>query len=86
MHRTLRRDVLLRLFIIGAISLSMAGRAAGSPTIEATPVPAPKNPDFSSMQYLLGSWNCTSKSSRRPSASTGTTVNSLDSTGFWMIG
>jgi len=69
-----------------AISLGNLDLAIAAPTIESTPVPAPQKPDFAPMKYLMGTWNCTSKSSRRPTASKFTTANSLDSTGYWIIG
>jgi hypothetical protein len=76
----------LSVIVPAMISLGTAGLTASSPAIESTPAPAPPKPDFSSMKYLLGAWSCTTKSSRRPTAATWTTTNSLDSTGYWMIG
>jgi hypothetical protein len=52
--------------------------------VESTPVPAPQKPDFSSMNFLVGTWSCSNKSSRRPSAFPSTTTYALDSNGFWL--
>jgi hypothetical protein len=65
---------------VGTITL-----AASTPTIESTPVPKIPKPDFSSMSWLVGTWSCSFKSARRPSAAAFTQVTTLDSTGFWMI-
>lgn len=71
-----------------AVVLAAAGSialAATTPTTESTPVPKPPKPDFSSMSWLVGTWNCSFKSARRPSAVTFTQVTTLDPAGYWMI-
>lgn len=42
-------------------------------------------PDFSAMQSLIGTWNCTDLSSRRPGPFSTTEVYSMDPSGYWMI-
>jgi hypothetical protein len=51
----------------------------------ATVFPARAKPDFSSMQFLIGSWTCSNLSSRRPGPFTTTEVYSLDPGGYWML-
>jgi hypothetical protein len=71
-------------------AFALAGLAAGSialaaPKMQSTPVPQPPKPDFSSMSWMVGTWNCSFRSSRRPAAISSTSVVSMDPTGFWMI-
>ena len=58
---------------------------AATPAIEGTPVPTRPKPDFSSMQYLIGTWTCSNLSSRRPGPFTTTEVYSMDPAGYWML-
>lgn len=58
---------------------------AAAPAVEGTPVPVRPKPDFSSMQFLLGSWTCSNLSSRRPGPFTTTEVYSMDPSGYWML-
>ncbi|HEY8314267.1 MAG TPA: hypothetical protein VIG51_08810 [Candidatus Baltobacteraceae bacterium] len=59
---------------------------ASAQTAASTPIPMPPKPDLSAMNFLLGTWSCTSKSSRRPSAGTGTVTYAMDPTGYWIVG
>ena len=52
--------------------------------VESTPIPSPGKPNFSSMQYMVGTWNCSIKSSRRPAAYTTTVTYTMDPTGMWI--
>lgn len=52
--------------------------------VETTPIPRPAKPNFSSMQFQLGTWNCTETNTRRASAYTSTLTNTMDPSGFWM--
>ena len=68
--------------------LWMAGGTAtmgATPKVEGTPVPMRPKPDLSSMTFLIGTWQCSDLSSRRPGPFTVTEVWSLDSTGYWMV-
>lgn len=77
-----------KLFILGILlGLAVPGVtafAAGA-KVEGTPVPTPSKPDFSSMKFLIGTWQCTDVSSRRPGPFTVTEIYSLDPTGYWML-
>lgn len=72
-----------------ALVLLLAGTGitafAASPNVEGTPVPTPSKPDFSSMKFLIGTWQCSELSSRRPGPFTITEVYSLDPSGYWML-
>ena len=77
-----------RMLVATTVVLAAAGSmalAATTPTIESTPVPKPPKPDFSSMSWLVGTWNCSFKSTRRPAPVTFTQVTTMDPTGYWMI-
>lgn len=58
--------------------------AAAPAQVESTPIPAPNKPNFSSMQFLIGTWNCSTKSARRPSAYQTTVTYSMDPSGYWI--
>lgn len=59
--------------------------AAATPGIETTPIPLTAKPDWSSMKFLVGTWHCSSKSSRRPSPFVSTLTTSADPTGYWLV-
>jgi hypothetical protein len=76
-----------RFFGVVTLLLTATGTnvlAAGT-TVEKTPVPIGPKPNFSSMQFLVGSWNCTELSSRRPGPFTTTQVYAMDPTGYWIV-
>jgi hypothetical protein len=74
---------------VGALALllmatGVAVSAAGV-QVEGTPVPTRAKPDFSSMQFLIGTWTCSDLSSRRPGPFTITEVYSMDPAGYWIV-
>jgi hypothetical protein len=73
-----------RVIIAAAVLLAALVPASSFAQVESTPIPVPRKPDFSSASFLVGTWTCMSKSSRRPRAFTTITTYSLDSTGYWM--
>lgn len=75
----------LAALVLAFVTASMAAFAAGASGIESTPEPVPPKPDFSSIKFLLGSWTCSTLSSRRPGPYTTTVTGSMDSTGYWLI-
>lgn len=52
--------------------------------VESTPIPAPAKPNFSSMSFLIGTWSCSTKSARRPSAYMTTSTYTMDPSGWWI--
>lgn len=79
-----RSSRILSILALLVMSGSAAALAA-TPAIEGTPVPIRPKPDFSSMQFLIGTWNCVDASSRRPGPFNTTEVYSIDPAGYWMI-
>lgn len=72
--------------ICAAVAFIVAtGGAAIGQTIEATPIPGQPKPDFSSLAFLTGTWNCSVKSSRRPAAYQYTATYAMDPSGYWLI-
>lgn len=63
-------------------ALLIAGGAIAQ--VETTPVPPNPKPDFSSMSFFEGTWNCTESNTRRPRPYTYTSTYTMDSTGYWM--
>jgi hypothetical protein len=58
---------------------------AAQPKAEGTPVPMRPKPDFSTMNFLIGTWTCSNVSSRRPGPFTTVEAYSMDPSGYWMI-
>ncbi len=62
-----------------------AGAAIAAPRVEGTPIPMAAKPDWSSMQFFIGTWKCTDYSSRRPGPFQTTEVYTMDPAGYWMV-
>ncbi|MBV8499321.1 MAG: hypothetical protein JO003_08745 [Candidatus Eremiobacteraeota bacterium] len=73
-----------RILITFAIALAVAVPSYALAQVESTPIPAPHKPNFSSMEFLVGTWACSTKSARRPSAYITTSTYTMDSTGYWL--
>jgi hypothetical protein len=53
--------------------------------VETTPIPMSPKPNFSSMQFQLGTWNCTTTNTRRAVPYTDTSKAVMDPSGYWMV-
>lgn len=53
--------------------------------VESTPIPTPPKPDFSKMTFLMGNWQCSTKSARRPAAYQTTSTATVSPDGYWMV-
>jgi hypothetical protein len=73
-----------RILVAVAIALAAAIPSYALAQVESTPIPAPMKPNFSSMSFLLGTWTCSTKSSRRPAAYVTTSTYAMDPTGYWI--
>ncbi len=79
---------LSRFFLCALTVLLTAGGATAlgaTPKVEGTPVPMRPKPDLSSMKFLIGTWQCSDVSSRRPGPFSVTEVWSKDPSGYWML-
>lgn len=74
----------LRSFVIVAAVAALLAPVVASAQVESTPIPAPNKPNFSSMSFLVGTWNCSTKSARRPAAYLTTVTYAMDSSGYWL--
>lgn len=77
----------MRLFRFAAV-VAIAGACstgALAQTVETTPIPAQPKPDFSTLAFLNGTWNCSVKSSRRPAPYTYTATFAMDPSGYWLV-
>jgi hypothetical protein len=81
MNRSLRVLCALSLLIL----VGGTGAFAATVKIEGTPVPTPPKPDFSTMKFLIGTWECSDLSSRRPGPFNTTEVYSMDPSGYWIV-
>ena len=70
--------------LAAAALLAAAAPAYARAQVESTPIPAPSKPNFSSMEFLVGTWTCSTKSARRPAAYVTTSTYSMDPTGYWL--
>ena len=75
--------------LLGAVAVSclaaVPALADTAPAIEATPIPRPPKPNFTSMLFETGTWKCSTKSARRPTADVSTQTTSLDPSGYWLV-
>ena len=76
----------LRFAFAAATLIALTISSVSAQTSESTPVPAPKKPNFTNMTYMRGKWDCTFRSSRRPTPQYSTIQWSLDSSGYWRTG
>ena len=66
------------------VGIATGSRALAAKTaVEATPIPASVKPDFSKM--MLGKWNCSVMSSRRPGPYFITSTSMISPDGYWLI-
>jgi hypothetical protein len=68
---------------IGLLVLMSTGVFAQTPSVEKTPIPPLAKPDFSNM--LLGTWRCSTKSSRRAWSYETTSTTSPSPDGYWLV-
>lgn len=52
--------------------------------VESTPIPMAGKPNFSSMQFMLGTWTCAVKSARRPAAYIVTSTYTMNPNGWYI--
>ena len=81
MKKSTRCFIILGAFFLALPALSFAQK----PPVEGTPAPTRQKPDWSQSKYLIGTWNCSDVSSRRPGPFQTTTTFSMDPTGYWII-
>jgi len=72
------------LVVAFAAALAVVTPQYAPAQVESTPIPAPKKPNFASLDFLVGSWSCSTKSARRPAPYLSTVTYALDSTGWWL--
>ena len=53
--------------------------------VEGTPIPRDPKPDFSAMSFLVGTWNCSVDSARRPRPFPTTVTTSMSPDGHWLV-
>ena len=74
----------IRLMVAAAVLLAATIPSFAFAQVESTPIPAPKKPNFSSMEFMIGTWTCSTKSARRPAAYITTSTYAMDPTGYWL--
>jgi hypothetical protein len=73
-----------RALVTVAVLLAAAIPSHALAQVESSPIPASQKPNFSSMGFLVGTWTCSTRSSRRPAAFTTAVTYALDPTGYWL--
>lgn len=71
-------------FMLAALFALAISTAHAAPSIESTPAPMPKKPNFAPFAFYVGTWTCTTTMANRPGPETSTETWSLDDTGYWM--
>jgi hypothetical protein len=74
----------LRLLIAVAALAAPVAALPALGQVESTPIPAPVKPNFSSLNFLIGTWTCTTKSSRRPAPFQTVSTYTADPSGYWI--
>lgn len=75
---------MLRSFVTAAALVAAVAPVCGSAQVESTPIPTVVKPSFQSMAFLIGTWNCSTKSSRRPAPFFTTSTYAMDPDGYWI--
>jgi len=70
--------------VAAAVVVLFAASAPAYAQVESTPIPTPAKPNFSSMAFMIGTWTCSTKSSRRPSAYVTTATYKMDPNGWYI--
>lgn len=78
MFRFYRACAALLFAVMGCVSLAGA-------QVESTPIPPAPKPDFSAMQFLVGTWDCSTMSARRPGPYKTTVTTTIEPNGYWMV-
>ncbi|MFZ0364285.1 MAG: hypothetical protein WAL67_08790 [Candidatus Cybelea sp.] len=71
------------LAVFACVTTLLVGTAAIA-QVESTPIPRPAKPNFTSMQFLIGTWNCVATNTRRATGYGSTLTNTMDPSGYWM--
>jgi hypothetical protein len=72
------------LIAVCAWGVLLVPRPGLAQQIESTPVPEQPKPNFSSMNFLIGTWSCSNRSSRRPAPFTTTVTYTASPDGWWI--
>ena len=73
-----------RVLVAVAVLLAAAMPSYAPAQVESTPIPSPNKPNFSSQQFLIGTWTCSTKSARRPAAYVTTVTYKPDPNGWYI--
>ena len=76
-------------FLLTLVSLlSVLGSASASaalPAAQTTPIPRDRRPDFRPFRFMVGRWNCSVESSRRPRPFPATSTTEVTPDGYWLV-
>ena len=72
------------MLILSAAALAVGTTSFARAQVESTPIPAPRKPNFSSAEFLIGTWSCSTKSARRPTPYMTTATYKMDPSGYWI--
>lgn len=70
---------------VSAIVLAVSLASPSAPSVERSPIPRDHRPDFTPLRSMIGAWDCSVLSSRRPHAFPMHAVTSLSSDGYWLV-
>ncbi len=69
--------------VFACVTALLVGTAAIA-QVETTPIPKSAKPNLSSMQFMVGTWNCVETNTRRATGYGSTLTYSMDPSGYWM--
>ncbi len=72
------------LLFAGAAAIASLAPARLPAQVEATPIPSPAKPNFAAFRFLIGTWTCSTLSSRRPAPFRTIVTYRFDPTGYWL--
>jgi hypothetical protein len=84
-RHTSSRKLKPALLVVAYVLSTLCALPANAAGVQPTPIPRDPRPDFSQFQFLVGNWNCTIDSSRRPRPFPTTVRTSIDSNGYWLL-
>ena len=71
--------------LVASIAMLACAASAQELQVEHTPIPRDPRPNFGSLSFLVGTWNCQVASSRRPRPFTSRATTFMSPDGYWLI-
>lgn len=73
-----------RALVAVAVLLAAAMPSYAPAQVESTPIPMVHKPNFSAMEFMIGTWTCSIRSARRPAPYITTSTYTMDPNGWYI--